>query len=129
MIDAINANPTGKYWNAIAPITSTNELCDTGIVKCVVSVSHNVLYCARDLSHIVGSLALESVRKILGITGHSREGIQAYTTLPNTPLATSQSIDQLRIIEHDLLLQGVHFSAGYPGINDCLLYTSDAADE
>jgi len=118
MVEAIKDDPDGRYWNATALIESTDELTDTAVVKCVVSKSEMVLYCARDFSHLKLQQDFEPVRKILGVLAFSREGLMAYTQLPRTPIETSQSIDQSRVLEHDLPLQGVRISAGYLGINN-----------
>ena len=38
--------------------------------------------------------------------------------MTRTPMETTQSIDQSRVLEHDFELLGVRFSSGYPGINN-----------
>jgi 3-deoxy-manno-octulosonate cytidylyltransferase (CMP-KDO synthetase) len=118
MVDAVRSNPEGQYWNAIAPIEKPEELADTAIVKCIISNDGKILYCARDFTHLKLSSIFEPVRKILGILGYSRESLLAFSKLNRTSLETSQSIDQSRIIEHDIPLLGVPFEKGYPGIND-----------
>jgi CMP-2-keto-3-deoxyoctulosonic acid synthetase len=58
------------------------------------------------------------VRKILGILAYSSSFLDEYITLQRTPLEIVESVDQSRIIEHDITLRGVEFSKGYPGINE-----------
>ena len=84
----------------------------------MVSTAGKILYCARELTHLKLNSPFEPVRKILGILGYSRESLLAFCKLSRTPLETSQSIDQSRIIEHDITLLGVPFEKGYPGINN-----------
>ena len=47
-----------------------------------------------------------------------RESLFAFSRLNRTLLETTQSIDQSRIIEHEIPLLAVNFEKGYPGIND-----------
>ena len=118
MVESIHAHPDGQYWNAIARIEKPEELSDTAIVKCIVSNSGKILYCARDFTHLNLNNTFEPVRKILGVLGYTLESLFAFSRLNRTPLETTQSIDQSRIIEHEIPLLAVPFEKGYPGIND-----------
>ena len=118
MIDSIRANPDGQYWNAIAHIEKPAEITDTAIVKCLISTTGRILYCARDFSHLNLNTTFDPVRKILGVLGYTRESLFAFSRLNRTPLETTQSIDQSRIIEHEIPLLAVPFEKGYPGINN-----------
>jgi 3-deoxy-manno-octulosonate cytidylyltransferase (CMP-KDO synthetase) len=118
MLELIRAYPEGQYWNAIAPIEKSEELANRAIVKCVISTTGKIFYCARDFTHLNLCKKFEPVRKILGILGYSRESLMAFSHLSRTPLESSQSIDQSRIIEHGIPLLSVPFEKGYPGIND-----------
>lgn len=62
MASAIAAAPETAAWNAIAPIERRDELSDRSIVKCVVSRSNRILFCARDFS----SLPVECTRARAG---------------------------------------------------------------
>ena len=118
MVESIHANPDGQYWNAIARIEKPAELTDTAIVKCVISTTGRILYCARDFTHLKLNNTFEPVRKIIGVLGYTRESLLAFSKLSRTPLESTQSIDQSRIIEHEIHLMAVPFEKGYPGIND-----------
>lgn len=120
MAQAIQARPDVPAWNAVTPIEEAAELTDPSIVKCVTSVSGRILSCSRNYAALAPKLAAgwAPVKKILGILGYRRDFLERYLTLPRTPLETAEAVDQSRIIEHDVLLQGVEFSRGYPGINE-----------
>jgi 3-deoxy-manno-octulosonate cytidylyltransferase (CMP-KDO synthetase) len=119
MVRAIVAEPNERAWNAIAKIEHAQELRDPSIVKCVVSKSNRVLFCSRDFSILpLHRECFEPVRKILGILAYSSSFLDEYITLQRTPLEIAESVDQSRIIEHDITLRGVEFSKGYPGINE-----------
>ena len=119
MVQAIHTEPTGMVWNGLGKIEDPRELKDSSIVKCVVSCSGRVLFCARDFSTLpLKENGFEPVRKILGILAYSCSFLERYSGLERTPLEIAEAIDQSRIIEHDVVLRGVEFSKGYPGINE-----------
>jgi 3-deoxy-manno-octulosonate cytidylyltransferase (CMP-KDO synthetase) len=119
LVDAIAAEPSGDAWNAVARLEASEELSDRSIVKCVVSRGNRVLFCARDFSWLpFAANGFEPVRRILGIIAFSRPFLARYGPLPRTPLELAESIDQSRILEHDVPLRAVDFTHGYPGINE-----------
>ena len=118
MIASIQSNPDRQYWNATAKIETNDELGDESIVKCIVSKSGKIIYCCRNFSHLQLTNGFEPVQKIIGVLGYSREGLSNYIYLSRTPIEEIQSIEQSRIIEHDIPIKAVPFSNGYPGIND-----------
>lgn len=119
MVRSILATPAGEAWNAVARIESADELADSAIVKCVVSQSNRVIFAARDLTNLpLKAPGFEPARKILGVLGYSRAFLDRYLSLPRTPIETLLSVDQSRMLEHDIILQGVDFLRGYPGINE-----------
>lgn len=118
MAAAVNAAPDVEAWNAVARIERCEELGDRSIVKCAVSHSGRILFCARDVSRLPLGEGREPMRCVLGILGYRRDFLARYGTLTRTPLELAESIDQSRIIEHDVTLRSVTFSRGYPGINE-----------
>ena len=118
MIRAIEQSPEIPFWNATALINKEEELIDSSIVKCVVSITEKILYCARQFQQLKLNPPFEPVRKILGILGYRKEAILLFNQMPRTPVESTQSIDQSRIIENDYPLMSVPFQSGYPGIND-----------
>jgi len=118
MVETITSYPENSYWNAISKIENDKELADSSIVKCIITTQKKIMYCSRDFSSLYLNSSFEPVRKVLGILGYTRDSLLSYASLPRTPLETSQSIDQSRIIENDFDLFSVLFSDGYPGINE-----------
>ena len=120
MVRAIEAEPGVPAWNATARIERMEELADPSIVKAAVSLSGRILYCARDFTALAarGPEAVEALRKLLGILGYRRDFLERYGRMSRTPLELAGSMDQSRIIEHDVLFRAVEFSNGYPGINE-----------
>ncbi len=119
LVDAVAAEPEIAAWNAVANIEDREELGDPSIVKCVVSLSNRILFCSRTFSSLpVSNGRFDPVRKVLGILAFSRSFLQQYGTMRRTPLEIAESIDQSRIVEHDVVLRAVEYSKGYLGINE-----------
>ena len=118
MTNAIINNPDLPYLSATSIVENKEELCDTNIVKCVVTRSEKIIYCSRNFSNLDFENDFEPVRKLLGVFAYRRDYLFEYGKLKRTPLEIKESIDILRIIENDLPMESVLFSCGYPGIND-----------
>lgn len=120
LVDAMRADPIIPAWNALARIEHAGELSDRAAVKCVISISGRVLVCARDFSQagLTVESRFEPVRRILGVMGFRRDFLERYGKMARTGLELAEAIDQSRIIEHDVVLQGMEFSRGYPGLNE-----------
>lgn len=120
LVRALEQRPEVPAWNAVGRITDPADLANRSIVKCAVSLSGRILFCARDFSSLVrnGHGAPESLRSVLGILGYRRDYLDSYGRLVRTPLEKAESIDQSRILENDGHLQSVTFSKDYMGINE-----------
>lgn len=120
LVNAIEAEPEVPAWNAVTRLQRAEELSDRAIVKCAMSQSGRILYCARDFSAIANALPpdFEPIYRIVGVLAYTRAFLDTYVTLPRTPLERAEGIDQSRILEHDVMLRGVWFTKGYPGINE-----------
>jgi 3-deoxy-manno-octulosonate cytidylyltransferase (CMP-KDO synthetase) len=117
---AIEEEPAVPAWNAVAPIEAAAELGDRSIVKCAVSRSNRMLFCARDMSALAPSLnsRCEPIRWVIGVLAYRRDVLLRYGGLARTPLEEAEAIDQSRLIEHDILLNAVEFRKAYPGVNE-----------
>lgn len=119
-VRAMEHQPHIPAWNALARIEEAAELSDHAVVKCAVSDSGRLLFCSRDFSRVplAPDDGFEPLRRVLGILGYRRDFLERYGRLTRTPLERAEAIDQSRIIEHDVTLQGVEFTKGYPGMNE-----------
>jgi 3-deoxy-manno-octulosonate cytidylyltransferase (CMP-KDO synthetase) len=119
MIRAMVDAPEVAAWNAVARLVSKEDLHDPSIVKCVTSPSGRILFCARRFADTGAGLNdAQPVRIVLGLLGYQRTFLDRYRSMARTPLETAETIDQMRIIEHDVVLRAVELPAGYPGINE-----------
>lgn len=118
LVQMIDQDKKSVAWNAIGLINHKEELNDSSIVKCMVSVSNRIMYCSRNFSTFPFKDKFDPIRIILGILAYEKEYLIRYNKLKCTPAEQLERIDQNRIIENDEFLQGVLFSKGYPGINE-----------
>lgn len=111
LVQAINQNPAGPVWNAIAAIENQADREDPSIVKCLLSKGDRLLFCSRHFSFAT------QVFQVVGILAYTCSLLKNFNHLKPTPLEKRESIEQLRFLEHDLPIQGVRFAKSYPGIN------------
>ena len=101
------SNPEVQSTCLVYPITDHSDLGSLNIVKCVLSRSNRILYLSR--AAIPGK-ALDpkfTYYKQSGIMAYRREFLHRYKNLAPTPLESKESVDILRILEHDYWVQGV----------------------
>tara|TARA_B100000579_G_C22845608_1_gene864133 strand:+ start:1579 stop:2346 length:768 start_codon:yes stop_codon:yes gene_type:complete len=118
MIKYIYKNANQKFFNGISKINLQKELYNHDIVKCVVSKNNDIIFCSRNFKHHYYEKNFIPFKKILGILGYSKKGLEIYSKLKRTPYEKANSIDQSRIIESGYVLKGVNFKYGYLGINN-----------
>jgi 3-deoxy-manno-octulosonate cytidylyltransferase (CMP-KDO synthetase) len=120
MVSSIEKGPETPAWNAVARVETASEMADRSVVKCLVSSSGRILSCGRDYSRLPlrPEEGFDPARILLGVLGYERGFLDRYGGLARTPLEKAESIDQSRVIEHDVELRAVPFSKGYPGINE-----------
>ena len=118
MIKHIHKNLNQNFFNAISKINFKQELNNHDIVKCVVSKNNEILFCSRNFKYHYYEKNFIPFKKILGILGYSKKGLEIYSKLKRTPYEKANSIDQSRIIESGYNLKGINFKYGYLGINN-----------
>lgn len=119
MVKAVQAHPVADVWNATGPIEYVDELDRPSFVKCIVSKHGRIMlcfrrtpaYCSFDQQKLI-------VRKILGLIMFRREFLLKIQTLEVGILELTESIEQMRILEHDFHLQSVPLSLSSPSVNE-----------
>lgn len=96
LLQAIKDSPSVGFWNLTTQLESVDEISDPSVVKCVLSLNHQILYIFRE-TPLVGNeqYQLRTVRKICGLFTVSKEALDSIFESPSTPLEESQSIEQL----------------------------------
>lgn len=91
----------------VYPINDLTELTNDNVVKVVLSQSNRILYLSRQ--SIPGRAVNPKFQyyKQSGIMAFTRKRLHEFTKLNPTPLEAKESIDLLRLLEHDRWVQAV----------------------
>lgn len=112
MISAMEQNSGAKMWNGVAPLEKEADLKDHSIVKAVLDRHNQFLYCSRIFEKP------ERVHWVIGLLAYERNFLKTFSVLKKTPRESAESIEQMRILENGMTIQGVLFHKAYPGINE-----------
>lgn len=83
------------------PLSFENEFNDPGIVKVIVDKNGNAIYFSRSpIPHFRNPGIIAPVYHHMGLYAFRRDFLLHYTTLPQTPLEQTESLEQLRVLEH-----------------------------
>lgn len=116
---AMIADPQTEAWNGVGRIEEAGALEDPSIVKLFVSRSNRILFCMRRVTGLpISGPWFEPVRMSIGVMGYSRGFLERYQRMARTPLEVAESVDQMRVLEHDETMRAVEFSKWYPEINE-----------
>jgi len=92
---------------ALAPEMATlafpllpHEVSDPGVVKIVTDLNQNALYFSRSPIPYIRQQTEIPLLHHMGIYAFRRDFLKTYTQLPQTPLELTESLEQLRAIEH-----------------------------
>lgn len=82
------------------PITSPEEYTNPGIVKAITNLHQDALYFSRAPIPYFRTQQPAPVYHHVGLYAFRRDFLLHYTTLPQTPLELTESLEQLRALEH-----------------------------
>ncbi len=87
----------------IAPISNKNDINNGNIVKVVVNKIGDALYYSREAipSNKKNTNRKQQHYMQLGINAFQKNSLECYTKLNRTTLEEVESIDMLRLLEHD----------------------------
>jgi len=91
----------------IYPIVDKEELRNPNIVKVVISESNSIMYFSRSQIPYIRDDCGVQFFKQSGIMAFKKNFLHLYSKLPATSLEVSESVDMLRIIEHDYKILGI----------------------
>ncbi len=114
-----NSKPDSKQViNAVSTIESETELGDDSIVKCITSSNDSILFIFRKnpmISDVATQLKL--IKKICGLFGITNDALQQVLSQQNTPVATNESIEQLKFLEMGIPLGFCVLESDFPSVN------------
>jgi 3-deoxy-manno-octulosonate cytidylyltransferase (CMP-KDO synthetase) len=135
-VNSISTSPSEDSAGIVTswePIQSASEVLSPDVVKIVVDENERALYFSRspvpyprDLVRQYGSLenALENepslvggFRKHTGLYVYRRDVLLAFTTWPQSELERTESLEQLRALEHGVTIKAVRATGTSVGVD------------
>lgn len=93
-------DPSLPMATLMHPIHRTEDLADPAVVKVVVNLRSDALYFSRSLIPYPRQAAAAAVYEHVGLYVYRKEFLQQLAQLSPTPLEKSESLEQLRVLEH-----------------------------
>ncbi|NLL36891.1 MAG: 3-deoxy-manno-octulosonate cytidylyltransferase [Fretibacterium sp.] len=97
------------------PLSDERRMGDPNQVKVVLDRNGDALYFSRSLIPYPRCTPSVPVYGHIGLYGYDRDFLALSTTLPSTPLAEAESLEQLKILEHGYKIRTVVTSRPLPG--------------
>ena len=91
----------------VYPIRDLKELQNVNVVKTVLSKNSLILYFSRSSIPVPNASETVTFYKQSGIMGFQKTFLHLYSRLEPTPLEVAESVDMLRILEHDYKIMGI----------------------
>lgn len=89
----------------IRVLTDEEEINNPNLVKCVVDKNGFALYFSRSKIPFERNLGIATFYGHLGIYGYKRKALESMTTLSQTPLEKTESLEQLRALENGMKIK------------------------
>ena len=117
LIELLQTDSEAVMATVVTPVSELVEMQDPSIVKCVFDLHGNALYFSR--AEIPGVFAgtAKTVYRHIGIYAFRPDFLLRYGQLPATPLQLSESLEQLKVLEHGYRIKIAVVSGESPGVN------------
>ncbi len=89
----------------IRVLTDDEEINNPNLVKCVIDKNNFALYFSRSKIPFERNTGIAKFYGHLGIYGYKRAALEAMTTLEQTPLEKTESLEQLRALENGMKIK------------------------
>lgn len=89
----------------IRVLTDEEEINNPNLVKCVIDNNGFALYFSRSKIPFERNANIATFYGHLGIYGYKRKALEAMTTLAQTPLEKTESLEQLRALENGMKIK------------------------
>ncbi len=89
----------------IRVLTDEEEINNPNLVKCVIDKNNFALYFSRSKIPFERNSGIAEFYGHLGIYGYKRAALEAMTTLEQTPLEKTESLEQLRALENGMKIK------------------------
>lgn len=118
LIEKIKNTSEKITYNLVSKI-SQKDLSDESVVKSFLAPNSRIVFLSRGNPLTKTSVEQEKfLKKNTGIFAFPREVLLQIQNLPNTPIQESESIEQLKLIENMIEINGLYSEHSYPSINE-----------
>lgn len=108
-IDAVAKNvqedENADISTLIRVLTDEEEINNPNLVKCVIDNNGYALYFSRSKIPYERNSGIATFYGHLGIYGYKREALMKMTSLPQTPIERTESLEQLRALENGMKIK------------------------
>jgi 3-deoxy-manno-octulosonate cytidylyltransferase (CMP-KDO synthetase) len=117
MVGLLAREPEVEIVTACHPIQDTESLQSPHVVKVVVDRRGRALYFSR--APIPSGALFDGARALrhVGVYAFRREALQKFTRLPRTPLEIAERLEQLRALEHGMVIAVVETRHATVGVD------------
>ncbi len=115
---ALTSNPGAAIGTLRKAITDEADLGNPHAVKVVVDLAGRALYFSRAaVPHAREGRRAQTAWRHVGIYAYRREALLELAALPPTPLELTESLEQLRALEHGFVIQTAETSHDTIGVD------------
>ena len=118
-VEALAARPDMPMATLVSPFAPGEDPANPNIVKCVTAVDGRALYFSRSLVPFDRDRApgAAAPRKHVGLYAYRRAFLEVFVRLAPTPLERTESLEQLRALEHGHPILCAEGEAHFTGID------------
>ena len=118
-VEALAARPDMPMATLVSPFAPGEDPANPNIVKCVTAVDGRALYFSRSLIPFDRDRApgAAAPRKHVGLYAYRRAFLDVFVRLAPTPLERTESLEQLRALEHGHPILCAEGEAHFTGID------------
>lgn len=100
LVEPYLAGETPEMTTLAFPLNKENKLHDPGSVKVITDLKNHALYFSRSPIPYFRHSFEPPVYHHMGLYAFRHDFLMLYETLPQTPLEKTESLEQLRVLEH-----------------------------
>ena len=104
-INLLKNDSNADISTLVREITDEKEAQNPNLVKCVFDVNNYAMYFSRSKIPYERNEGESKFYGHLGIYGYKRDALIKMTELPQTPLEQTESLEQLRALEHGMKIK------------------------
>lgn len=118
LINAVKKDQEYEFFNLMTKLEHIDEIDDVNIVKCIIRKDNSIITLARKSSSIAPKLIqMKYTNKICGVYASSSKLLKKLVDFAGQRIETSESIEQMRVIEMGHQILGVLINRNYPSVN------------